>query len=119
MAEEFLIKRKTLQEIADAIRYKKGERGPISPVDMPQKIREISGGIVPTGEITINENGQYDVSSVSIANVDVPIPDPPTETLEITLNGSYDVLNYAVVDVNLPTSLHWHIESDTLYIEGY
>lgn len=61
------------------------------------------GGITPTGTITIDENGTYDVTNYASANVDIDIGVFPAGAMEITENGPYDVTDFAVVDVNVPT----------------
>lgn len=57
--------------------------------------------IVPTGNMEITENGQYDVTAKASVIVDVPAP-APTGTIEITENGTYDVTDKALAQVNVP-----------------
>jgi len=61
-----------------------------------------SGGIIPTGTISITENGIYDISQYASANVSVPSGITPTGTLSINANGIYTVTDYASVDVSVP-----------------
>lgn len=60
------------------------------------------GGVTPTGEIDITENGEVDVSQYAAANVNVPQGVFPTGTKNITENGTSDVTNYASVNVAVP-----------------
>ena len=69
---------KTLKElfdgIADAIRNKTGSTAKIKADNFPSAINAIesgSGGITPTGTITLIENGKHNVTSYEYAEVDV------------------------------------------------
>ena len=55
--------------------------------------------IIPTGELEITENGEYDVKDKASAKVDIP---EPTGTLEINANGVYNVKDKEFADVNVP-----------------
>lgn len=68
------------------------------------------GGITPTGEIDITTNGQYDVTDVATANVDVQ---PPFDTFYSAENGRFDIAQYNTVDINVPASA---VVSGTQYI---
>lgn len=61
-------------------------------------IKHQGGGIEPTGEIEITENGTYDVSTYASASVQTPVP---TGTISITENGTVDVSSYASANVNV------------------
>ena len=58
------------------------------------------GAIVPTGEISITENGEVDVAQYATANVNVE-GIVPTGEISITENGEVDVTEYATAIVNV------------------
>lgn len=64
-----------------------------------------TGGIIPTGSITITENGEYDVTRKAKAIVDVEGDEPIIVPLEITENGTYTaqegIDGYSPVMVNV------------------
>ena len=64
-----------------------------------EKIREIETGITPSGTIDISENGEYDVTKYSVADINVP---QPSGKINITQNGTdIDVARYAKANVNV------------------
>ena len=70
MGKKYIIDEGTLTNIADAIRYKTGESALITPPEMSDAIRNISGGgDTPSGSISIETDGTYNVSPYAEANV--------------------------------------------------
>ena len=55
--------------------------------------------IIPEGELTVTENGTYNVTDKANVIVNTPIP---SGTLEITENGEYDISKYSRVIVKTP-----------------
>lgn len=66
-----LVNENSLIAIGSAIREKNGTDASYKPGDMAAAILEIQTGIEPTGDITITENGEYDVVNYAKAIVDV------------------------------------------------
>lgn len=60
---------------------------------------DVPTGITPTGSITINDNGTYDVTEKATAVVNVPTGITPTGTITIMTDGTYDVTNEATAIV--------------------
>ena len=69
-----LYNEEAISDIAVAIREKNGTENTYNVAEMGQAIRNISvgdGGITPSGEITITENGRFDVTSFASAFVNI------------------------------------------------
>lgn len=79
-----------------------------TPLEMPAAILAISGegggGITPTGEIEILENGDFDVTQYASAHVEVPVGVFPSGDLAISANGVYDIEKYQTVTVLVASS---------------
>lgn len=73
--------------------------------DYPSYIQAaIQGGGSVSGYAYVTSNGDYDIASYAMVNVEVPIPSGYTYvsgTFNITDNDTYDVSSYAYVDVNV------------------
>ena len=85
MSGKSIISNSYLEDIADAIRYKKGTEETFYPSQMGDAIRSIEG-IVPTGTMEIDDNGVYDVTEKAEVNVDV---NPDLRPLSVSENGQY------------------------------
>ena len=60
-----------LTNIADSIRNKNGSSDTYKPSEMASAISNIEMGIIPSGTLEINENGEYDVKYYEKANVNI------------------------------------------------
>lgn len=85
MSGKSIISNSYLEDIADAIRYKKGTEETFYPSQMGGAIRSIEG-IVPTGTMEIDANGVYDVTEKAEVDVDV---NPDLRPLAVSENGTY------------------------------
>lgn len=68
---KILVSDTNLTNIADVIRAKNGSTDTYKVDEMAEAIRNIESGITPTGELTITENGTFDVTNYASANVNV------------------------------------------------
>lgn len=114
-----------IQNIADTIRSKNGSSDKYTVSQMADAIANIpqGGGITPSGEITLTENGRFDVAQYASAIVNVPTESSginPSGDITITENGRFDVTNYAGAVVNVPTGGggisigNWHTGTFTI-----
>lgn len=74
------------------------------PCDMADAILSIATGSAPTGEIQIDENGDYDVTEYASAHVEVPVGVFPSGDFPISENGTYDIESYETVTVSVASS---------------
>jgi hypothetical protein len=85
MSGKSIISNSYLEDIGDAIRYKKGTEETFYPSQMGDAIRSIEG-IVPAGSIEIDANGTYNVVEKAEAVVNVQ---PDLRPLSVSENGTY------------------------------
>lgn len=68
---------------------------------------------LPTGYTYITANGDHDIASYAMVNVEVPVPVGyiiPEGELEITAEGEYDVTSYASVKVQIASTVEPVVE---------
>lgn len=102
-----------LDTLANVVSAKSGVALPLTIDEMAQAVQGIeTGGITPTGTITITQNGQTDVTQYATADVQVPSSSPtlqtksvsytPTESAQsdtVTMDSGYDGLGEVSVSV--------------------
>ena len=77
-----------LTAIANAIRSKLSSSNTYKPSEMATAIGSISGGITPTGTISITQNGTVDVTNYASASVNVSSASPWVDVTPDLANGT-------------------------------
>lgn len=111
MVDKVLCDKSDLVNIADAVRSKLGVTDTYYVSELSSAIQNIqTGGIVPSGTISITENGMVDVSQYANAEVNViSAPNLQSKSVTYTENGTatitpdsgYDGLSSVDVTVNV------------------
>lgn len=90
--------------------------------DYPAYISAMAGGITPTGYAYVTSNGDYDVSTYAMVNVEVSGGITPSGTYMLDLDPSagdtpwnYDVTSYAEVSIDFGTQNNINIANNGSY----
>ena len=112
MADKVLCNKSDLVNVADAVRSKLGVTDTYYVSELSSAIQNIqTGGITPSGTISITENGTVDVSQYANAEVNVSAtPNLQSKSVTYTANGTatitsdegYDGLSSVGVTVAIP-----------------
>ena len=130
MADKVICDKSDLVNIADAVRSKLGVTDTYYVSELSSAIQNIqTGGITPSGTISITENGMVDVSQYANAEVNVSSsPNLQSKSVTYTENGTttitpdagYDGLSSVDVTVNVAGSggggSEWNFAEDPTWI---
>ena len=94
MSNFILTEKSNLVAVADAIRSKTGQTGQMTLNQMISSTNNFAGGIVPSGNISITENGSYDVSQYASAEVNVASSGGGAQTCNVTLSFTGNAEGY-------------------------
>ena len=107
-----------LSDIADSIRTKLVSSDTYKPSEMADAIDSISGGITPTGTISITQNGTVDVTNYATADVSISSASPwvdVTPDLSNVVNGGNTAHEYN----STTDELRVHSTSNGTYREAH